>query len=96
MIEIRLSSEPRDNTLITFDGHVLEFFSVISKQSSRFHVFQIATIEIVKDGRGKNALSVTSKYANELLIAGHTIRDEALADAQALIDTVRQSMALYS
>ena len=95
MIEIRLSIEPRDNTLITFDGHILEFFSVISKQSSRFHVFQLAAIEIVKDGRGKNTLSVTSKYANELLIAGHAVRDELLTEAQALVEAVRQAMALY-
>ena len=95
MIEIRLSTEPRDNTLITFDGHILEFFSILSKQSSRFHVFQLATIEIVKDGRGKNTLSVTSKYANELLIGGHAVRDEVLTDAQALVEAVRQAMALY-
>ena len=96
MVEIRLSTEPRDNTLITFDGHVLEFFSVISKQSSRFHVFQLASIEIVKDGRGRNTLSITSKYANELLLGGHAVRDEVLAETQALVAEVRQAMTLYS
>ena len=95
MIEIRLSTEPRDNTLITFDGSVLEFFSVISRVSSRFHVFQIANIEIVKDGRGRNMLTVTSKYANEMLIGGHTVRDEVLAEAQALVVAVKEAMALY-
>ena len=95
MIEIRLSTEPRDNTLITFDGSVLEFFSVISKVSSRFHVFQIANIEIVKDGRGRNMLSVTSKYVNEMLIGGHAVRDEVLGEAQALVAAVKQAMALY-
>ncbi|MEP6895416.1 MAG: hypothetical protein ABI986_07400 [Chloroflexota bacterium] len=96
MIEIRLSTEPRDNTLITFDGSVLEFFSVISKVSSRFHVFQIANIEIVKDGRGRNMLTVTSKYVNELLIGGHAIRDGVLVEAQALVTAVKEAMALYS
>lgn len=48
MIEIRLSTEPSDNTLITFDGHILEFFSVISRQSIRIHVFEIANIEILQ------------------------------------------------
>jgi len=95
MIEIRLSTEPRDNTLITFDGSVLEFFSVISKVSSRFHVFQIANIEIVKNGQGKNMLSVTSKYANEMLIGGHVVRDEVLAEIQSLITAVRQAMTMY-
>jgi hypothetical protein len=95
MISIRLSTEPRDNTLITFDGSVLEFFSVISKVSSRFHVFQIASIEIVKDRRGRNSLMVTSKYVNEMLIGGHVIRDEVLAEAQALVTAVKAAMALY-
>ena len=95
MIEIRLSAEPRDNTLITFDGHILELFSVLSKQSSRFHVFQLASIEIVPDARGKNTLSVKSKYANELLLGGHAIRDEVLAETQALVTAVREAMAAY-
>jgi hypothetical protein len=95
MIEIRLSIEPRDNTLITFDGHVVEFFSLLSKQSFRFHVFQIANIEIVTDKNGKNTLSVKSKYVNELLIAGHAIRNEVLAEAQALVTAIKEAMALY-
>jgi hypothetical protein len=32
MIEIRLSTEPSDNTLLTFDGKVLEFFSVVTRE----------------------------------------------------------------
>jgi len=95
MLEIRLSTEPRDNTLITFDGKVVEFFSVIAKLSARFHVFQISSIEIVQDARGRHSLTVTSKYANELLVAGHTVRDEVLEDTQALVTAVRQAMTLY-
>jgi len=95
MIEIRLSTEPRDNTLITFDGSVLEFFSVMSKTSLRFHVFQIANIEIAKDGRGRNMLTVTSKYVNEMLIGGHSVRDEVLVEAQALVVAVKEAMALH-
>jgi hypothetical protein len=95
MIEIRLSTEPRDNTLITFDGQVVEFFSVVSKTSSRIHVFQIAAIEIVTGKNGKNTLSIFSKYANEMLLGGHAIRDEVLAETQKLVDAVRQAMALY-
>jgi len=95
MITIRLSTEPRDNTLITFDGSVLEFFSVMSKTSMRFHVFQIASIEIVKDGHGRNTLTVTSKYVNEMLIGGHAVRDEVLVETQTLVTAVKEAMALY-
>lgn len=95
MITIRLSTELRDNTLITFDGSVLEFFSVMSKTSMRFHVFQIASIEIVKDGHGRNMLSVTSKYVNEMLIGGHAVRDEVLVETQTLVTAVKEAMALY-
>ena len=96
MIEIRLSTtSPYNNTLITFDGRILEFFSMTSKQSSRYHVFQIASIEILTDKHGKNMLNITSKYANELLLGGADIRDEALAETQALVTAVRQAMALY-
>jgi hypothetical protein len=95
MIEIRLSTEPNDNTLIMFDGHILEFFSLTSRQSSRMHVFQIAKIEIVMDARGKNTLEVTSKYVNSILLGGQTVRPEALAETQALVAAVRQAMAQY-
>ncbi len=95
MIEIRLSTEPSDNTLITFDGHILEFFSVISRQSIRIHVFEIANIEILTDQHGRNTLNINSKYVNSVILGGATIRPEALAETQALVVAVRQAMAMY-
>jgi hypothetical protein len=95
MIEIRLSTEPSDNTLLTFDGQVLEFFSVVTRGSTRIHVFEIAGIEIVTDKKGRNSLNITSKYAGIPLLTGQTVRAEAMQDAQALIASVRQAMAQY-
>jgi hypothetical protein len=95
MIEIRLSTSSSDNTLITFDGHIVEYYSVLSRQSSRMHVFQIARIEIVTDKHGNNTLSIISKYANSILLAGATIRPEVLAETEALVAAVRQAMAQY-
>jgi hypothetical protein len=95
MIEIRLSSSTSDNSLITFDGHVIEYFSTLFKGSSRIHVIQIARIEIVTDKHGNNTLSINSKYVNSILMAGATIRPEALAETEALVAAVRQAMAQY-
>jgi len=95
MLEIRLSTEPSDNTLLTFDGQVLEFFSVVSRGSTRLHVFEIAAIEIVTDKKGRNSLNITSKYAGIPLLAGLTVRPEALGEAQALVVAVRQAMTQY-
>ena len=95
MIEIRLSSGPRDNTLVTFDGHILEFFMWEERESSRIHIFKIAKIDIVTDKQGKNTLNIWSKYVNELLYGPQPIRDEVLAETQALVTTVHQAMTLY-
>jgi len=96
MIEIRLSTGPRDNTLVTFDGHILEFFTWEERESSRYHVFKFAKIDIATDKQGKNTLSIWSKYVNELLYGPQPIRDEVLTDTQALVATVREAMTLYS
>ena len=95
MIEIRLSTEPSDNTLIAFDGHVVEFFSVIVRQCMRIHVFEIAKIEIVTDKHGRNSLNIYSKYVNSLILGSATVRSEVLAEAQDLVAAVRQAMAAY-
>jgi hypothetical protein len=95
MIEIRLSTEPSNNTLITFDGKVIEFFSVVARGSTRIHIFEIAKIEIVTDKHGNNTLNIYSKYVNSILMAGATIRPEVLAETQALVAAVRQAMAQY-
>ena len=95
MIEIRLSTESSDNTLISFDGRVLEFFSIISRHTTRIHVFEIANIEIVVDKHGRCSLNVNSKYVNELILGGQTVRSEVLPETQALVAAVRQAMALY-
>ncbi len=96
MIEVRLSNEPGDNTLITFDGKVVEFFAVVSRQSMRIHAFQIASIGIVTDSKGRSRLNINSKYANSPLLSEETVRPEALAEAQALVAAVQQAMASYS
>jgi len=96
MIEVRLSTESSNNTLIRFDGQVVEFFSYVVRQSIRIHVFQIARIEIVTDKKGRNLLNVTSKYVDMPLLTGETVRPEALADAQAFVMAVQQAMASYS
>ncbi len=95
MIEVRLSTEPSDNTLITFDGQVVEFFAVVSRQSTRIHVFQIASIEIVTDSKGRSRLNINSKYVNSPLLSEETVSPEALAEAQALVAEVRQAMVRY-
>jgi hypothetical protein len=95
MIEIRFSTEPSDNTLITFDGKVLEFFSVVTRGSTRIHVFEIANIEVATDAKGRNRLNITSKYVNSPLLTGQTVRPEVLAETEALVAAVRQAMAAY-
>ena len=95
MTEIRLTIEARDNTLVTFDGHILEFFTWDERESYRLHVFKIAKIEIAKDQRGRNILSIWSKYLNELLYGPQPIRDEVLAETQKMVTVVREAMALY-
>jgi hypothetical protein len=95
MIEIRLSTESSDNTLITFDGKIIEYFSVVTRGSTRIHVFEIANIEVATDAKGRNRLNITSKYVNSPLLTGLTVRPEALAEMQALVVEVKQAMAQY-
>jgi hypothetical protein len=95
MQEIRLSTESSDNTLITFDGRVVEFFSIISPQSCRIHVFEISNIEIVTDKRGRHTFNINSRYLNDLILSGLTVREEALVEMQTLVASVRAAMALY-
>ena len=80
MIEIRLSNQPGDNVLVTFDGHILEFFTWEERESSRYHVFKFAKIEIVTDKRGKNTLSMlptakTTPRLYELYFGFHKSND---------------------
>jgi hypothetical protein len=96
MTEIRLSTGRITSSLITFDGRIIEYFSTQSRQGSRYHVLQIASIEIVTDKHGKNTLDIRSKYANDILMAGVDIRDEVLAEMQAFVAAVRQAMAAYA
>lgn len=94
MIEIRLNTEPTKQTLITFDGHVIEFFYVRSGTSTRFHVAHIAKIEI-ETNNGEHFINMTSKYVDTPLLGGFQIRDEALNEMQSLVKAVREAMASY-
>jgi hypothetical protein len=95
MAEVRLSTDPINNALISFDGRVLEFFSASSKDSARFHVAQIALIQISPDKSGKNVLTVESKYVNQILLGGLVVREEVLVDMRAMVAAVQKAMALY-
>jgi hypothetical protein len=94
-VEIILSKDPRENTLITFDGNVVEFFSASSRSSTRFHVAHIASFGITTNPQGKNFLSAASKYSGTILLADVGIRDEALAAARGLVGAVQRGMAEY-
>ena len=96
MIEVRLTTGRITSSLITFDGHIIEYFSAQSRQGSRYHVLQIASIDIVTDKHGKNTLNITAKYANDILMAGVDIRAEVLAEMQAFVTAVREAMPAYA
>ena len=96
MIEIRLATGKLTGSVITFDGRIIEYFSTQSRQGSRYHVIQIASIEIVTDKHGKNTLNITSKYANDILMAGVDIRDEVLAEMQSFVAAVRNAMPAFA
>ena len=96
LIEIILSTEPKDSTLITFDGKVLEFFSSTSRDSGRYHAAHIASIQLAEDKQGRNLLSVQSKYVGQILLGGIIIRPEVLAETQSLVAAVQKAMVLYS
>jgi hypothetical protein len=95
LVEIRLTTDPHNSTILTFDGRVLELFWMTSRQSARYHVFQIAKIELSTDKHGQHSLDITSRYVNQIMLGGQPVRPEVLAETQALVEVVRQAMALY-
>jgi len=88
MIELQLNSGPR-KTILSFDGNVLEYFSLMSQEgSARFHVGHFKSIELTTDKKGKHWLEVQT----EARPLNSEVDDQALAKTKDLVAAVQKAM----
>jgi hypothetical protein len=95
MYEIRLWADATTDTLISFDGHVVEFFSARRGESGRIHVAHISRIEVRTDRSG-SYLDIYSTYVNQLMFGGNKIQPANTAKVQEMVDAVRVQMAAWT
>lgn len=93
MIEVQLSTQNIQKTIVTFHASSLEYFYAPSNEGGRsFHVGHLKSIELITDQRGRHTLVMTTLY--------HTLREEveekALARTRELVAAVQQAMAAYN
>jgi hypothetical protein len=82
MIELHL-----ENTIIAFDGRVLEAFPD-SQPASRYHVANIKTAKVVSDKKGRQSLQIFMKVSGGFATA--PLSPEAAQQAQMLIAEIQK------
>lgn len=92
MIEVQLSTQNIQKTIVTFHASSLEYFYAPSNEGGRsFHVGHIKSIELITDQRGRHTLVMTTPY--------HTFKEEveerALTKTKELVAEVQQAMTAY-
>lgn len=95
MIEVQLSKQNSEKLIVTFDGSVVRYFSVIdvrtsSSGSGRIHVGHIKSIEIATNKKGKTALLITTKF--NVPFSNDEVDNEALEKVKELVAEVQRAM----
>ncbi len=95
MLEVQLSKHSQEKLIVTFDGSVLRYFSVMdvrtssNNSSGRLHVGHIQSIETTTRN-GKHALLVNTKFG--VKFSNDSVDAEALSKVNELVAQVRQAM----
>jgi hypothetical protein len=83
MIELHL-----ENTIIAFDGRVLEAFPQ-GQPASRYHVANVRTAEIKSDRKGRQSLQIFMEGGGGFATA--PLSPEAAQQAQTLITEIQEA-----
>jgi hypothetical protein len=95
MIEVQLSKHSTEKLIVSFDGNVLRYFSVLDVRSSvsasgRIHAGHIKSIEIKTNKKGKQVLLVMTKF--DARFSQDEVDVEALDKVKALVAEVQRAM----
>jgi hypothetical protein len=91
MIEVRLSPDSFEQTILTFDGRVLEVFHLTSDaDSQRLHTGHIRSIELAPDRKGRQMLEIRTEYHK----FREPVSDAALPKTRELVDAVQRAIKL--
>ena len=91
MFELQLSTKAMSKPIVTFDGHVVEFFyDDLTSASRRVHIGHIKSIEIIPVGRGKEKYQLQIK--GEYLLVVTDVSEAILPQAQALVIAIQKAM----
>ena len=94
MIEVQLSKHSQEKLIVTFDGSVVRYFSVIdvrtsSSGSGRIHIGHIQSIETTTRN-GKHTLLINTKFGAKF--SNDAVDAEALGKVNELVAQVRHAM----
>jgi hypothetical protein len=94
MREAQLSKRSPEKLIVTFDAHVVNYFSARVRTSSggsgHIHVAHIKSIEITTDRNGKHKLLIMTKFGAKF--SNDDVDDEALGQVQGLVAEVERAM----
>jgi hypothetical protein len=95
MIEIQLSKKKSANLFITFDGKVIQYFSLLNIKTSvsasgMIKVETIKSIEIVPNPNGKQSLVIITK--SDAKFSNDEFDDEVLDQVKELVAEVQRAM----
>ena len=92
MIELQLSTKAMSKPIVSFDGHVIEFFfDDLTNGSRRVHVGHIKSIEIITVGRGKEKYQLQIK--GEYMLVVVDVSEAALLKAQEMTIAIQKARA---
>jgi hypothetical protein len=93
VLEVQLSKHSQEKLIVTFDGSVVRYFSVMDIRSTSngggIHVGHIQSIETTTRN-GKHALLVNTKFG--VKFSNDSVDAEALGKVNELVAQVRQAM----
>ena len=92
MFEFQLSTNSMSKPIVTFDGHVIEFFyDDLRNGSRRVHVGHLKSAEIIPVSHGKEKYSLQMK--GEYLLVVTDVSEAALPKARELLTAIQKAMA---
>ncbi len=91
MIELQLSTKTVSKPIVTFDGHILEFFyDALEYGSRRMHIGHVKSVELVPVSHGKEKYSLQIKGEYTLLVTD--VSETVLPQAQELVAALQKAM----
>jgi hypothetical protein len=99
MIEVQLSKQSLEKLIVSFDGTVLRYYSVLDVRSStsgsgRIHVGHIKSIELTQNKKGKQVLRVVSHF--DAKFSQDEVDEAAIPKVLALVAEVQRAMQTVS